>query len=917
MGESSTKQLRSSSSSDVIFAGTKELTKRNLCEVEVIFNNSLKKHPLPHENISIKRKFSRDGENNFFINNNKVRQKDVANFFLELGISKSSLLMVNQGKIDSFINMNGYERAKLIEQVAQVALFEERKKESISKLKRVEENLVRLNDILVEKKQTQNILEKSASKAIKYKEVSNELKQHQFLMFNDLKAKYENDLDLKKSEYKTLINKKYEVNEQINSQNLINLNLNEDKKLLNEEITKLNAKIVDLNKVLQETIFKIKEQRLVAQNNVNVVKYKLEQLKINETNLNLNLKSLTSNFETLNLNYKKCLEHEQKIQSTFYNLNLNNSKLKTQIENAKNNLQKLEFEEKNIVNDLNYRDLHKLKSNVFYKPINECLKIQSEYEALIFDILGNNLKNLVTETAKDAKNLLNQIQVQKLSKISILPLDNLKSKYVNNKINLIKNEVGFISLATDVVFPISSNYDVLINYLLTNIIIVDNLENAHKINTKYKNLFTLVTLDFKYIYPSGIFSGGVNKYSLANKIQRLKTIKGLIANLKHDFISNSNMYQENAKKLELTQKTQQENFELIIKYETKIQAKKELLIEQKQSLKNLLIEISETNVELDNLTKLKSSNTLDKEVLSLEKNLSLTTATLKKKQFEFETLEEQIISKNLTKEKLSKKLSDVNTFLPKLSFQIESLETKLEEIYFNLDSFDKNYQCKLKTYDKNLILKLQNQLKQIGSVDFDVILEYEQICEQILELVNNINDVNQACEKINVAIKTLISQSNERFNSYFVKINEHFEKYFKYIFPNGHAKMELETINNVRDIKIKASTKGSAHNVVSLLSGGEKALTIIALLFAILKVSDFSFVILDEIEAALDENNVDKIAKILTDFSKTTQIITITHRRGTMKQSDVLYGISHGIVGVSQAIKIKLGEENEFSKEII
>lgn len=917
MGESSTKQLRSSSSSDVLFAGTKDVSAKNVCEVEIVFDNTQKKHSLPHQQISIKRKYMRSGENYYFINNNKVRQKDIVNFFLELGISKSSLLMVNQGKIDSFINMSGIERAKLIEQVAQVAIFEERKKESISKLNRSNENLTRLNDILIEKEQTQKILEKSASKAISYRNIKQELDQHVFLKAKHDYKNQNEEFETTNQKLKQLIQSKYEINELISANDLSYQQLKSLHVQLNKNQETLSSKVIDLNDNKQKLIYKLKEKSLVAQSNLNQVQFELEQTLKSKELCFENLNKAKENLNEFRSNLEIAQNNKNKIESTLYNLNSENVEYKKTYDVLSSKVQRLSFELKNLEEDLNYRDLKKIDTHVEFKTLKDCFEIQNKYEALIYDLLGNNLKNLVTKTSSDAKTLLNNISQNKLTKISIYPLDNLKAKYVNANINIVKSEQGFISLASDVVQTISSHYDILKDYLLTNIIIVDNIDNANKINQKFKNMFTIVTLDLKYIYPSGIFSGGFNKFSLANKIIRIGKLKNEITTITKELKVTQNNFKLNQEKITKLNESSQLNFELIVKFKTKSENTSQIVNQQQQRFKELSTKEIDLNTQIKQLTNSVSTTSEEKEIEDVEQQILTTKVELEQVKKSIFENEEKIEVIRLDKDKLSAKINDINLSIPNLEnkiFNIEQVKQHNEQI---LSNFKNTYQPNINEFDSKLIIELSNKLKRIGSVDFEVIEQYELICDEIETYRNNIEDIEVSINKIKEAIANLEEKSNTRFNKFFNEINDNFKQYFKYIFPNGHAMLELSIDDNVRNINVIASTKGSAHNVISLLSGGEKALTIIALLFAILKVSDFSFVILDEIEAALDENNVDKIAKILTDFAKSTQIITITHRRGTMKRSDVLYGISHGVVGISQAVKIKLGEEDEFSKEII
>jgi chromosome segregation protein len=177
-------------------------------------------------------------------------------------------------------------------------------------------------------------------------------------------------------------------------------------------------------------------------------------------------------------------------------------------------------------------------------------------------------------------------------------------------------------------------------------------------------------------------------------------------------------------------------------------------------------------------------------------------------------------------------------------------------------------------------------------------------------LTNQSNDLNEAKAKLEGIIKDLTVKMKKQFEEEYQKIRHHFKNVFLNLFNGGKADIvltdEQDALNS--DIEIYAQPPGKALNKISLLSGGEKALTAIALLFAILKTNPTPFCILDEIEAALDDANVHRFARYLKDFSKETQFLVITHRKGTMEYVDTLYGATMEELGVTKLIAIQLSD---------
>ncbi len=184
------------------------------------------------------------------------------------------------------------------------------------------------------------------------------------------------------------------------------------------------------------------------------------------------------------------------------------------------------------------------------------------------------------------------------------------------------------------------------------------------------------------------------------------------------------------------------------------------------------------------------------------------------------------------------------------------------------------------------------------------------VSERYDDLVRQRDDMVKAQNDLNTIIKDLTSKMEEKFKTQFDQIRSNFGVIFKELFGGGRADITLEDENNVLEcgINIIAEPPGKKLQNITLLSGGEKALTAVAILFSILRLRPMPFCVLDEIEAALDDANVERYAKYLHKFSKETQFIVITHRKPTMELADSLYGVTMEEKGVSKVVSVKLSD---------
>jgi chromosome segregation protein len=251
--------------------------------------------------------------------------------------------------------------------------------------------------------------------------------------------------------------------------------------------------------------------------------------------------------------------------------------------------------------------------------------------------------------------------------------------------------------------------------------------------------------------------------------------------------------------------------------------------------------------------------------------------------------------------------------------QVNRLDVDLENRLHHLQTdytitFEKARQEYQKTENveksKTEVKSIKQQITNLGTVNLGAIDEYERISERYAFLTEQQTDLITAKNTLYDVIAELDKEMKERFETTFYAIKEEFTTVFKQLFGGGNAELKLTDPKDILEtgVDIVAQPPGKKLQHLGLLSGGERALTAIALLFAILRVRPVPFCILDEVEAALDEANVIRFARYLKVYSKDTQFIVITHRKGTMEEADVLYGVTMQESGVSRLVSVNLEE---------
>ena len=320
---------------------------------------------------------------------------------------------------------------------------------------------------------------------------------------------------------------------------------------------------------------------------------------------------------------------------------------------------------------------------------------------------------------------------------------------------------------------------------------------------------------------------------------------------------------------------------------------------------NLEIEVKIAEM-LGNAAALREQSNLAKE------RVSVLVTTRSELEARSSALRVQEKNKTGEKEKLGGELARLEERKAALERELDESQNKLYDEYqlTRREAEDLNIVIEDPAKAQRTLLDIRNKIRALGSVNVGAVEEYKEVSERYEFLGKQIKDIEQSRDELFRLIGDLTGKMAEQFRGQFVKINNHFGETFSELFSGGKAELVLENPLDVLECNIDIKVQPPGKNVqnIDLLSGGEKGLSAIALLFAILKVTPSPFCIFDEVEAALDESNVTLFAKYVRRMTKNTQFILITHRRGTMEEADVLYGVTMQEEGVSKLLELKTAE---------
>ena len=787
--------------------------------------------------------------------------------------------------------------------------------------------------------------------------------------------------------------KKYELQSEINAQNINYQNFEKRQAQIKQEMQSTISEL-DGTRLNKEDIAKqfneIENKKNKAQNSLNEVAKQREEA-------NQKIKSFESNINILS--------SEMRIKE---------SRLKFLIETEKEKEGYIKSVKSLLKDCENIKELGKGMNGVLANII----EVPDDLQTAIEMCLGTSLQNIVTETETDAKRLVEHLRKNNLGRASFLPISSVRGK----KLDKIKgNESGVIGIASDLV-KYNKKYEQIILNLLGRTVIVDNMDTAIKVAKQNGYTFRIVTTEGDLINPSGAITGGSVSKKTVNILGRGKEIEKLekeIKNLKQKIEKLENdkqNYEESIEGiLELSANLEKELQEIDITYATEkqkvisinenieklekrlnrlkeeqanlekqkeeavstkgdLQVEINKIVEQNEELSKIITEFAELNKDdqkyIDDLnfdiTNLKISvSSFDESEASIQEiqeriNQELENAhtSIENKNTQIEQIKkdnedlEKSIQETLQKieevkesvnsssskieelkkeraqksEKLSKQEDEITVkfkVIEDLKGQLVKLDvkkTKIEEdINGIINKMWEEYELtpnNAEQYQKpeNVALtqrrvnSLRTEIRELGSVNVDSIEEYKNLKDRYDFMSEQRLDLENTMGKLRKVISDMTQIMKEQFKEKFKVINKNFGEVFAELFGGGKAELTLEDEENILEcgIDITVQPPGKKLQNMMLLSGGEKAFTAIALLFAILKINPAPFCVLDEIEAALDDVNVFRYADYLKKFTDHTQFLVITHRKGTMEVADTVYGVTMEESGISKLLSMKL-----------
>ena len=947
LGELSAKNLRGESMVDVIFNGSENRKASGQCSIELLFDNSSGKiggEYVSYNEISIKRVMTRDAQSDYFINNTKCRRKDVQDIFLGTGLGPSSYAIIEQGMVSKLVSAKPEELRTHIEEAAGVSKYRERRRETERRIKKTKDNLSRVKDIKDEIERLIRRLENQANAAEKYNTLKKEESQNQIdtaVLFS-IEAKknrdqlqknldgLNRDLKIKQAEADT---KQSQIDEyRTQNESVVDAYENAQKNFysVGAEIAKHEADLQNVSKteisnleslerakdsykkaLEKESTFKDltpKEQELKL--NISIIKAMEALERKDQINKHINPLEEKINSKQLELDSKQDAidgvkdkqasinEKVKELQNNSYAIGANIARL----EGSLQNLTKVENQ--------NLLDLDKAKSNY-----SNALEKESNNDHLSPKEKAIHLLDTITELLKsfgsNAENINQKIKELKDLLISILKIASDQSKSFTEDYLLRQNEVLELIKKTEE------------DRIKSEKSLTEYIEKQESVNAELETLKkTLSEVDDSVRELDG------NKSFVSNELRALE---------------------KEANNLRLDLRT----YEINLQNASEVLKKAEINISELNPSDYQGMDLSGLESSLDeiqkNIASLGSINLASPdEYLERQNDLSKSIEESSSKKLELQNIMSDLVEKSSNAESI---LTEIRQKQSKFNDSLRDLESKKSIAELDLKSINEkviNVRLDLKTYEINLdnanakikesgidindidfskyesmainslqdrLADIQSKIIRLGAINLAAPEEIAEESKRKEELDIQYNDLTEAMDKLSGAIKTIDSETKTRFEDSFNSINLRMKEVFSKLFGGGFAELALTEDDSLNaGVVIMARPPGKKNSSISQLSGGEKALTALALVFAIFELNPAPFCILDEVDAPLDDLNTLRFINMVEEMSKTVQFIFITHNKVSMEKSDHLMGVTMQEAGVSRMVSVDVKQALEFAE---
>ncbi|MGJ4789640.1 chromosome partitioning protein ParA [Leptospira koniambonensis] len=875
-GEKSAKGLRGDKMDDVIFHGSEARKPAGFAEVSVIFDNSSKLIKMDYPTIKLTRRLYADGNNEYLINDSRVQRKEIEKILLDTGIGKSSYSIMEQGKVDRILHSKPEERRLIFEEAAGISRFKMERQEALKKLSDTNQNLLRIQDIMNTMKKEMEVKEKQAEKAEEYFKLKQELDETdkiiRYIKFSTLTKKHETS----ENELKEIKEKNVVLLERISAETGRIEELDHHKSDLEKKVAEIDKKLLDHLTQTQIQKDKVESNKGIILDYSDRISDIRESLTKEESAQSL-LQIDKEKFEKDAID----LEGESKsLELGIEELRKNKTEIEAKIEAENTSIQ--EKETKILSNDKRHVELRERLKEVIFDLISQLESRKKEAQSTEEE--RNRLKELLLGEADRIHSVETELKTA---------LDSYTGEETKNKLSYLAGK-----LETEKFRSQLGEYFSLEDSIRSLLFDRDGfLSQKEGLDQEIEDLI----LENENLTRS-IKESGLAIESLREEAENIREKIVYLEKRILELNSEKNAKLESAKSLTV-----------------RIEETQKRIIAAQESIKTLGVKKTEFEKEVIELEQ-QIENRYN-EFLEMSRALDSEKEALRNIVKEIQGLKNEIQKNQEDYKNLFPILTEKEKAVSVYKVQLESFS---EELYNDYSISEQELADEFKDRkpekgeSETKLKRLKSDIQMLGSINPLSIEEYRNVKEIYEHHRTQKEDIERSKNDITEILKNINEESEKLFRETFERIRENFQETFSTLFNGGKAMLELvdgeDSLN--AGIEIMAEPPGKHVQNLRLLSGGEKSLTAIALLFAIYMVKPSPFCFLDEIDAALDEANKLRFCQILDKFKDKSQFVVITHAQSTIHRANSIFGVTNEEPGISKIISLRLDEARDFAGRV-
>ena len=949
MGEQRSKTLRGTKMEDVIFGGTEKRNPLGFAQVSLIIDNSAHIFDFDSEEIVLTRRYYRSGESEYFINKESVRLKDINSLLMDTGLGRDGYSIIGQGRIAEIISTRSTDRREVFEEAAGISRYRYRKEEAERKLEKTEDNLLRINDKIEELEMQVGPLKKQAETAKKYLVLRDELRVREISVWMEtldklreqagaINAEYEQTaqlLERSKSELDALYASSGSITERMHRKDVESEQARERLSACESRGAECDSAIAVLKADIghnQENKQRMLEDITQQESRTAEIKSRIDAARARIGQIDGELKELLEDINANNNVIDGCRMKLKSREDAVNELNERSNRLAVDcrsMESRINMLSEMEKDYEGYSKAVKVVMREKERGNLpgVHAPVANLLKTDDECALAIETALGAAAQNIVVDSQNVGRSAIELLKRTDSGRATFLPVDTIRGTVMQDAP---ERDPGFVGIAYELV-RFDKRYEQIAANLLGRTVVAETLADAVRMSKGSGNRLRIVTLDGQLINAGGSMTGGSSSknsgiLSRANELERLKK-----------------QYQkayENARNCAIELERAKNNaasvrysLDTALEEQTELRSRESSLNTEKRTTDASAVQLCLLldSINGDSEARKKATAEIDTQIAALNARLAEKAGEMEKINADIESARAEIDAIGRARLELESKRTRAEKEAQERGADIIELERRLaraEQKKLSAEMEEKQLLDKLwdgyelshtaaqslrqpienLQKENKLISDLRRQIGALGTPNLGAIDEFERVNTRYEFLTGQRDDVDKAKKELLGIINEVTGQMKDVFITRFKEIDQCFRQTFLELFGGGKAALVLEDENNVLEcgIEIKVQPPGKALSTISLLSGGEMAFVAIALYFAILKVRPTPFCVMDEIEAALDEANVERYARYMRRMADKTQFLVITHRRGTMEEADMLYGVTMQEKGVSSVIELDI-----------